>query len=192
MSAGLQSEPPRLERGPKFLQNWANMVIDWLVESQVLPGLGVTISNTPKGRVVNARGKGGSGGSATADQVPFEVLDATTPTTDQVRIRLGVLKSNGTAWIPTGMFPGDTPPLIMPIVGTSGYVYLIVNVDGNGDTTSVLIGIDETQPADSTSAGHLTLGTYGVDDEGNLVVASEDVGAQAHLFCGIEHHFAKA
>lgn len=190
MTTGLQSEPPKLTRGPRFLRDWSAMLADWCKTTQPLPGIGTSLNETPAGRVINARGKAGTGGSASA--VPFEVINATEGATKQVRIRLGILKSDGEAWLPTGMFLGDEPPLIMATTGTAGYVYLIVTVDGDGDTTGVSIGVGITQPADSTTAGHLTLGTYGEDGSGNLVVTSQDVGAQAHIFCGIEHHFAKA
>lgn len=190
MTTGLQSDPPRLKKGPKFFRVWSDALCDWMRETQAIPGLGMTVNQTPAGRLLNASGGGGAGSSTT--HVPFRVIDATEGATKQVRIVLGLLKSDGVAWVPTGMFLGDVTPLIMPIVGTSGVVYLKVTVDANGDTTAVTIHVAASQPADSTTAGHLTLGTYGEDGEGVLSVSSEDVGSQAHIFCGIEHHFAKA
>lgn len=185
-----QNPPPRVEfRLPRRLKAYHDALCDWLDAIQPVAGLGVSISQQPHGRVISAAG-GAGGASGGSRVVSFQVTDASTESTKKVRIRLGTVKSDGSLWIPTGMFLGDTPPLIMDVVGTDGVVCLKMTVDGNGDTTAAEIYIGASQPSDGTTNGYWLLGTYATD--GDLFsVTSTNAEDQAHIFCGIEHHFAK-
>lgn len=192
MSTTPQNPPPYPDRVPMppKIKRYIERLCDWLKATQPVDGLGMSMTQTPNGRVLNATG-GGTSGGASARIYSFQVLDASTESTKKVRIRLGTVKSDGALWIPTGMFPGDTPPLIMDAVGTDGVVALKMTVDANGDTTAAEIYVGATQPADSSTVGYWLLGTYGTDTEGNFSVVSANAEDQAHIFCGTEHHFAK-
>jgi len=66
-------EPKFLHRGPGWLKEWLNELLLFAVQTQPLPGIGVTVNDGPAGRMINA---GRVGTSASGDH-PFQVVAGT-------------------------------------------------------------------------------------------------------------------
>lgn len=65
----IQGKLQRLERGPQFIRDFVNYLATALETSQPIPGLGVTITEQPTGRLITATG---AGGGAAAEEWGFQ------------------------------------------------------------------------------------------------------------------------
>lgn len=188
MSQAPQEEAPKLDHAcPRWLKDHLEELRKFITQIQPIAGLGTSVSQAPKGRSINA--SAGDGTVSSDSIVNFALVNASSGGTNRVRVRQGIVKASGEAWLPTGMSLGDSEPYTLT-VGTTGYVVLIVTVDADGIANSVTISDYTTVPDDTDSNGHLVLGTYGTD-EGVFSVTGA-VGDQAYIHAGGEHYFWRA
>jgi hypothetical protein len=102
---------PKFRSGQELNSTLLNQLSDGIRRAQVTSVIGGTFSSTPGGTAIiidaQVRG-GGSGGTATL--CPFEVTAANvSPSEWKFKVEFGLIGGK----IPTGMYPGGIPPLIM-------------------------------------------------------------------------------
>lgn len=184
--ATTQTDPPKLNHiAPGWFHDAWESLRDWLIKHRPVQGNGLLFSDAPGGGIL-IQSAGGPGGSI-SQAINFELLNASGPTgPKKIRIRQGLLHSDGSTFIPTGMFPGDSTPYITN-VGSNGEAWLNVHVDVDGNTTGVTLGVGATTPASTPSTGCYTLGTYG--EVGGIFTVTGAKGDINHLCNGGVHHF---
>lgn len=132
----------------------------------------------------------GLGAPADAPKFAFQCIGSTTDGKNNVQVIYGTVRDvvNAVDWVPTDMYPGDSPPFIVSDVGDGfGGIYLNITTDLDSDTgiatiTSVTIdaeGLDETDTQTS-----LSLGGFYTDEHGNFQVSPGASGNQGYLYCG--------
>ena len=182
-----QTEAPRLKhKAPRWFKEWCDSISEFVTASQPIAGFGTSISQLPKGRQIHSAGGITAQGVATG--VNFQGYDASTGGVAKIRVKSGVVTVfGGAAYIPTGMYIADTTPYIVNAVGTSGFVYLVMEVDGDGLFQSLTIGIGATVPVDTATIGIKVLVEYGTDSGQFFVTGA--IGDQNYLHCGGYHAF---
>lgn len=185
--ATTQTDPPKLNHAaPGWFHDAWESLRDWLKAHRVVQGPGILISDAPGGGLlIQAKGSGGRAGGG-GGPINFELIDASSGGAPRIRIRQGIVSSDGKTFIPTGMFPGDSTPYTTAVTA-NGEAWLNVLVDAEGNTTGVTLGVGSSTPASESGVGRKTLGSYGT--EAGVFTVTGAIGDQEHLANGGAHYF---
>jgi len=164
---------PKLLKGPKIFRDIVEEICKYIDINRPISGIGSQVYAAPGGRPVNVTGTHG-GASANIIQ-PFELLSQFSsgdPPQPEIRVIYSTLAGEA----PDGFSPGDDPPYILTPVGSEGYVYGVITIDGTtGDITSRALGIDATIPDDGDTTFYVEIGSYSITD-GALTVVNARYG----------------
>lgn len=167
---------PKLPRGIGGWRQFATEVLDYIERQSPIQGRGVKISEFPNGRMIEAE----PGSSSSSRTHPFQLSDASEGNAKKIRVRAGTI--NGV--MPVGFSEGDSPTFVLN-VGSKGFVYLIVTVDGTTfEINSRTVGTASAVPANTTTNFHQPCGNFRTSDEGTLVIATTIGGSQHFELCG--------
>jgi len=101
--------PQYFRRGEPITADKLNALVDGVLANRLQPGKGYVVTNTSRGTSLNIT-TGGGGGVSAAVLCPFQVTTANEGNDWKFKVEWGLIGGK----IPTGMFPGGDPPLIMP------------------------------------------------------------------------------
>jgi hypothetical protein len=149
---------PKFRSGQELNSTLLNQLSDGIRRAQVTSVIGGTFSSTPGGTaiIIDAQTRGGSGSTAVC---PFQVTTANvSPSEWKFKIQFGFIGGK----IPTGMFPGDLPPLIME--WTDGWVLAVVTfVTDKVDVDTVLFEVHPTIPANTETTAYYPIAYISTD-----------------------------
>jgi hypothetical protein len=100
--------PQYFRRGEPIGADKLNALVDGVLANRLQPGNGYVVTNTSRGTSLNITA--GGGGAVTAALCPFKVTTANEGNDWKFKVEWGLIGGK----IPTGMYPGGDPPLIMP------------------------------------------------------------------------------
>jgi len=101
--------PQYFRRGEPIGADKLNALVDGVLANRLQPGRGYVVTNTSRGTSLNITA-GGGGTVGTAAVCPFQVTTANEGNDWKFKVEWGLIGGK----IPTGMYPGGDPPLIMP------------------------------------------------------------------------------
>jgi len=120
-------------------------------------GVGYRLNQSPSGWSLSISSATGGGGATAV--CPFKVTTANTSQSQwKFKIQFGFIGGK----IPTGMFPGDLPPLIME--WTDGWVVTVVTfVTDKVDVDTVLFEVHATIPANTETTAYYPIAYISTD-----------------------------
>lgn len=145
--------PQYFRRGEPIGADKLNALVDSVLANRLQPGKGYVVSNTSRGTSLNITAGGGGTVGGTAALCPFEVTTANvSPSEWKFKVEFGLIGGK----IPTGMYPGGIPPLIMDWV--DGWVLAYVEFVTDGVTVqSVNIVVNADIPANTDVGAYYPL-----------------------------------
>jgi len=149
--------PYEIQRGREITpENW-NSMVQQVRANTPKSGSGYTLDKSPSGWALRVPKMGGSGEATptttTVAFCPFEVTTANvSPSEWRFKVEFGLIGGH----IPTGMYPGGIPPLIM--TWEDGWVLAYVYFVENQTTVQgVSIVVNASIPANTTSGAYYPL-----------------------------------
>lgn len=179
----MKMPPEPLRRGPRWLRAAVNDLRAFALAERPLPGLGLTATETPYGKMLSAVG---GDGIVPVELRPFELVSA--PLDGALRIR--VVTSSLAGGSPTGFSPGDDPPFVLdvPAASDAGVVAAKITISGSTGliTDREIIIADGSIPADTSTTFHEQLGSYSIDEDDVMTLANSRYGPVQFYRCGLE------
>jgi hypothetical protein len=144
--------PQYFRRGEPIEAAKLNALVDGVLANRLQPGKGYIVTNTSRGTSLNITASGGGGGGVATTFCPFEVTTANNGNDWKFRVEFGLIGGK----IPTGMFPGGIPPLIM--TWEDGWVLVYVEFVTNAVAVqSVNIVVNTDIPANTDVGAYYPL-----------------------------------
>jgi hypothetical protein len=152
---------PKFRSGQELNSTLLNQLSDGIRRAQVTSVIGGTFSSAPGGTaiIINAQTRGGSGSTAVC---PFQVTTANTSPSDwKFKIEFGLIGGK----IPTGMFAGGVPALIMD--WTDGWVLAAVTfVEDQVTIETVSFQVQQDIPANTETIAYYPIAYLSTDSTG--------------------------
>jgi hypothetical protein len=145
--------PQYFRRGEPIAADKLNALVDGVLANRLQPGRGYVVTNTSRGTSLNITATGGGAVGGAAAFCPFEVTTANvSPSEWKFKVEFGLIGGK----MPTGMYPGGIPPLIMDWVDGWVLAYVEFVTDGVA-VQSVNIVVNADIPANTDVGAYYPL-----------------------------------
>jgi hypothetical protein len=161
---------PTFRRGFELVSAELNKLSNAIRAASITSVINGSFTRTPGGTtiIIGDQVRGGGGGGSTAF-CPFKVTDASTSTELKINIAWGVIANR----IPTGMFPNDSPQLVMTIE-SSVFVYAAITFDLDTlNVSGISFVTDAEVKTNTTTTQYWLIATVTVDTTGESPVISK-------------------